>query len=91
MGPAAAVRIVFFGREADWPGPSFLKESGNLVRFSKVMSSRPEPIVGREELLPTRHSLLDRLRDWEDQASWREFFNTYWKFIYSVAIRSGLS
>ena len=21
----------------------------------------------------------------------REFFNTYWKFIYSVAIRSGLS
>lgn len=55
------------------------------------MSSRPEPIAGREELLPTRHSLLDRLRDWEDQASWREFFNTYWKFIYSVAIRSGLS
>ena len=42
-------------------------------------------------LLPTRASLLDRLRDWEDQAGWREFFNTYWKFIYSVAIRSGLS
>jgi hypothetical protein len=44
-----------------------------------------------EELLPTRRSLLARLRDWEDQASWREFFNTYWKFIYSLAIRSGLS
>lgn len=43
------------------------------------------------ELLPTRRSLLDRLRNWEDQASWRDFFNTYWKFIYSVAIRSGLS
>lgn len=55
------------------------------------MPSRTETSPDREELLPTRRSLLDRLRDWEDQASWREFFNTYWKFIYSVAIRSGLS
>lgn len=55
------------------------------------MSSRVESTAGREELLPTRSSLLDRLRNWEDQASWREFFNTYWKFIYSMAIRSGLS
>jgi RNA polymerase sigma-70 factor (ECF subfamily) len=35
--------------------------------------------------------LLDRLRNWEDQTSWREFFDTYWKFIYTMAIRSGLS
>jgi RNA polymerase sigma factor (sigma-70 family) len=56
------------------------------------MSSRAASTLGQpDELLPTRSSLLDRLRDWEDQASWREFFNTYWKFIYSVAIRSGLS
>lgn len=55
------------------------------------MPSRAKTSPDREELLPTRRSLLDRLRDWEDQASWREFFNTYWKFIYSVAIRSGLS
>jgi len=55
------------------------------------MSSAPEPVPGREELLPTRRSLLNRLRDWEDQASWRDFFNTYWKFIYGVAVRSGLS
>jgi RNA polymerase sigma-70 factor (ECF subfamily) len=55
------------------------------------MSSVPD-VPGREdELLPTRRSLLDRLRNWEDQASWREFFDTYWKFIYSMAIRSGLS
>jgi RNA polymerase sigma-70 factor (ECF subfamily) len=46
---------------------------------------------GAEDLLPTRRSLLDRLRNWEDQTSWRDFFNTYWKFIYSVALRSGLS
>ena len=49
------------------------------------------PCAPTSELLPTRSSLLERLRDWEDQASWREFFNTYWKFIYGVALRSGLS
>jgi len=55
------------------------------------MSVSPGPDACEERLLPTRRSLLDRLRDWEDQASWRDFFNTYWKFIYSVALRSGLS
>ncbi len=55
------------------------------------MSNRINPAARGDELLPTRHSLLGRMRDWEDQASWREFFNTYWKFIYGVAIRSGLS
>ena len=39
----------------------------------------------------TRASLLIRLRDWQDQESWRDFFNTYWKLIYSVAVRAGLS
>jgi RNA polymerase sigma-70 factor (ECF subfamily) len=55
------------------------------------MPSNPERAPGCEERLPTRRSLLDRLRNWEDQTSWREFFDTYWKFIYSVAVRSGLS
>jgi len=44
-----------------------------------------------EDLIPTRHSLLDRLKDWQDQESWREFFNTYWKLVYGVALRAGLS
>jgi RNA polymerase sigma-70 factor (ECF subfamily) len=39
----------------------------------------------------TRESLLARLKDWGDQDSWRTFFETYWKLIYAVAIRSGLS
>jgi len=55
------------------------------------MSSGPKLVPEREELLPTRRSLLNRLRNWEDQTSWREFFNSYWKFIYGVAIKSGLS
>lgn len=43
------------------------------------------------ELVPTRHSLLERLRNLEDQASWQEFFDTYWKLIYCAAVKSGLS
>ncbi|PYJ84842.1 MAG: RNA polymerase subunit sigma [Verrucomicrobia bacterium] len=39
----------------------------------------------------TRWSLLARLRNWEDQQSWREFFDIYWRLIYSVAIKAGLS
>jgi RNA polymerase sigma-70 factor (ECF subfamily) len=34
--------------------------------------------------------LLGRLNDWEDRAGWQDFFNTYWKLIYSVALKAGL-
>ncbi|MBI3869918.1 MAG: sigma-70 family RNA polymerase sigma factor [Verrucomicrobia bacterium] len=44
-----------------------------------------------DTLLPTRQSLLTRLRDWQDEAGWREFFDTYWRLIYKVACQAGLS
>lgn len=44
-----------------------------------------------DELLPTRKTLLSRLRNWDDQESWNEFFTTYWKLIYSTARKAGLS
>jgi RNA polymerase sigma-70 factor (ECF subfamily) len=44
-----------------------------------------------EELIPTRDSLLNRLKDWQDDASWRDFFNTYWKLVYGVALKAGLT
>ena len=44
-----------------------------------------------EELIPTRASLLLRLKDWRDQASWQKFFDTYWKLIYGVARQAGLN
>jgi RNA polymerase sigma-70 factor (ECF subfamily) len=50
-----------------------------------------ETIDQHDELLPTRRSLIERLRDLDDQPSWREFFETYWKLIYGAAIRAGLS
>jgi RNA polymerase sigma-70 factor (ECF subfamily) len=46
---------------------------------------------GTDSLLPTRQSLLSRLRDWQDQDGWREFFDTYWRLIYNVARKSGLA
>ncbi len=44
-----------------------------------------------EKFIPTRQSLLSRLKNWEDQESWRAFFDTYWKLIYNSAIRAGLT
>jgi len=41
--------------------------------------------------LATRASLLDRLKDLEDQAGWQEFFDTYWRLIYGVALKAGLT
>jgi len=41
--------------------------------------------------IPTRHSLLNRLKDWGDQTSWQDFFNTYSRLIYNVAVKAGLS
>ncbi len=49
------------------------------------------PIEQKDEYLPTRVSLLGRLRDIDDQESWRDFFDTYWKLIYNTAIKAGLS
>ena len=44
-----------------------------------------------EDLIPTRYSLLSRLQNWEDNESWRVFFDTYWRLIYAMALKSGLT
>jgi len=43
------------------------------------------------EFIPTRESLLSRLKDWNDRDSWKEFFDTYWKLIYRTALQAGLN
>jgi RNA polymerase sigma factor (sigma-70 family) len=68
-----------------------VKDLRLIIRSLVVTRPHDDRESRQEELLPTRRSLLGRLRNWEDQASWREFFDTYWKFIYSMAVRSGLS
>src|SRR6266496_1266835 len=56
-----------------------------------MAAERPSMPTSADELIPTRRSLLSRLKDWEDQESWREFFNIYWRLIYGVALKAGLS
>jgi RNA polymerase sigma-70 factor (ECF subfamily) len=46
---------------------------------------------GTDDLLPTRRSLLVRLKDWRDDRSWQEFFDSYWRLIYNVALKAGLT
>jgi RNA polymerase sigma factor (sigma-70 family) len=43
-----------------------------------------------DEFLPTQQSLLNRLKNLDDQRSWQTFFERYWRLIYSVARRAGL-
>ena len=48
-------------------------------------------MLATEDFIPTRYSLLSRLQDWDDQDSWKDFFDTYWRLIYAVARKSGLT
>src|SRR4051812_31650093 len=43
------------------------------------------------EVLRTRATLLDRLKNWQDRSSWQQFFDTYWGLIYGVARQAGLN
>ncbi|HEY5912304.1 MAG TPA: sigma-70 family RNA polymerase sigma factor [Verrucomicrobiae bacterium] len=60
------------------------------MNVAVMASARPFSGPG-DELVPTRRTLLERLRDLDDHLSWQEFFDTYWKLIYCAALKSGLS
>lgn len=42
-------------------------------------------------MIPTRQSLLSRLKNWNDNESWTVFFDTYWRLIYATAVKAGLT
>src|SRR2546427_181978 len=44
-----------------------------------------------DPFLPTRQSLLSRLKEWDDHESWRDFFDTYGRLIFGLAVKSGLT
>jgi RNA polymerase sigma-70 factor (ECF subfamily) len=71
----------------------FLKDMRSSLRINNVGTSveRVRDGDSTEDLIPTRASLLSRLKDWNDQESWRAFFDTYWKLIYNTAIKTGLT
>jgi RNA polymerase sigma factor (sigma-70 family) len=60
---------------------SYVYYDGNNLRMTEK----------NDRLIPTRWSLISRLKDWHDRDSWKTFFDTYWKLIYGVAIKAGLS
>jgi RNA polymerase sigma-70 factor (ECF subfamily) len=62
-----------------------LRFAGLTVKILLLMPS-PEEIFIR-----TRATLIHRLKDWKDDASWRDFFETYWKLIYKAAMEFGLN
>jgi len=43
------------------------------------------------QLERTRRTLVERLKNWDDQKSWQDFFQAYWKLIYNAATKAGLS
>jgi RNA polymerase sigma factor (sigma-70 family) len=59
--------------------------------MSNDESPTPGTSSGTSDPLPTRGSLLGRLKDWNDKESWREFFQIYHKLIYRAALKAGLT
>ena len=39
----------------------------------------------------TRKTLIERLDNWEDRASWDEFYRTYANFVFRVGLKAGLT
>lgn len=64
-----------------------MQSDGRSGKFPGV----PESDADRDSFLPTRRTLLSRLRNLDDQVSWQDFFDTYWKLIYRAAIQAGLT
>lgn len=52
---------------------------------------RPSSATKDGRLTATRRSLVERLTDLGDQRKWQEFFDTYWRLIYGVARKGGLT
>lgn len=58
------------------------------MESSEDPGTKPEV---KEQFAQTRRSLIERLADWEDQRTWEDFYQTYWRLIYSVSTKSGLT
>jgi RNA polymerase sigma factor (sigma-70 family) len=47
--------------------------------------------MSSEYSIATRETLLERLKGIDNHTGWQDFFDTYWRLIYGVAIKAGLS
>jgi len=55
------------------------------------MNSMEVVMQPQEQFIPTRQSLIERLKNAADDESWRTFFETYWRLIYNTGLKSGLT
>ncbi|HOW64064.1 MAG TPA: sigma-70 family RNA polymerase sigma factor [Candidatus Paceibacterota bacterium] len=68
---------------------NILKESQeSAVELAEVLAVMQGQ---KSDSLATHASLLERLKDLEDQGSWQEFYSTYRKLIFSFALKHGLT
>lgn len=48
-------------------------------------------LLPEDHLIATRATLIHRLKDWQDQTGWQDFFDTYSRLIFTLAVKSGLT
>lgn len=51
----------------------------------------PMSLLPEDHLIATRATLIHRLKDWQDQSGWQDFFDTYSRLIFTLAVKSGLT
>ncbi|PYM16770.1 MAG: hypothetical protein DME18_00595 [Verrucomicrobia bacterium] len=79
-----------FGSKVAVRWRTFLKDCSRRNRFV-CMTDGSVMGESRNDSIPTRASLLGRLKNWDDQASWEDFTRTYSRLIRGFAIQSGLT
>lgn len=60
---------------------------------AEVSDAKPSSEDRKQRTLceKTRKSLIEKLDNWEDHRVWDEFYQTYWRLIFSVATKAGLT
>jgi RNA polymerase sigma-70 factor (ECF subfamily) len=69
----------------------FFERTSRLAAITLPAGTGPTMETRREEWIPTRASLLGRIRNPEDQSGWAEFFRRYRGFIGTLARKRGLT
>jgi RNA polymerase sigma factor (sigma-70 family) len=77
------------------PRSSIIERARPATSIGEAKPATAHPSVdGRKERAlceKTRKSLIEKLDNWEDHKVWDEFYQTYWRLIYSVASKAGLT
>src|SRR5690606_24670873 len=89
VGPIPAVRLQSEG-SGGGRSTHFPQIFVHIGGFGATLSAM-EKFDEKEHFARTRRSLIERLADWEDQRTWDDFYQTYWRLIYSVSVKAGLS